>query len=100
MRPEMKRDRVEAFLHAQMDDAVRVIVITRSGRAFSAEDDIAGRMVNYEDDRSLVSEIPEGHRTSIGTYDGLRRLSQPVNTSLRDMDKLSIAAINGVAIFR
>ena len=39
----MKRDLVETLLQAQMDDAVRVVVFTGSGRAFSAGDDITGR---------------------------------------------------------
>ncbi|MGH2610993.1 MAG: enoyl-CoA hydratase/isomerase family protein, partial [Tepidiformaceae bacterium] len=32
------------------------------------------------------------------TYEGLRHLSQTVNTSIRNLDKLSIAAINGITI--
>ncbi|MDH3642245.1 MAG: enoyl-CoA hydratase/isomerase family protein, partial [Gammaproteobacteria bacterium] len=46
----------------------------------------------------LVGDIPPGHDTAIGTYDGLRTISQQVNTAIRNLDKLSIAAINGVAI--
>src|SRR5262249_29143737 len=33
-----------------------------------------------------------------GTYNGLRTISQPVNLAVRHLDKLTIAAINGVAI--
>ena len=40
---EMKRDLVELLLESQMDDTVRVVVITGSGRAFCAGDDITGR---------------------------------------------------------
>jgi 2-(1,2-epoxy-1,2-dihydrophenyl)acetyl-CoA isomerase len=43
MTQAMKRDLVETLLQAQMDDGVRVIVLTGSGRAFSAGDDITGR---------------------------------------------------------
>jgi 2-(1,2-epoxy-1,2-dihydrophenyl)acetyl-CoA isomerase len=93
---DLKRDLVEILLQAQMDDRVRVVLFTGSGRAFSAGDDISGRRVSYES--SLVPHIPRGHGTPIGTYDGLRGISQPVVRAVRDLDKLCIAAINGVAI--
>lgn len=93
-----KRDLVETLLQIQMDDGVRVVVITGSGRAFSAGDDITGRVPSYDDARSLVPDVPRGHGHPIGTYDALRALSQPLNLALRNLDKISIAAINGVAI--
>jgi 2-(1,2-epoxy-1,2-dihydrophenyl)acetyl-CoA isomerase len=93
----MKRDLVETLLQAQMDDGVRVVVFTGSGRAFSAGDDISGRPPPTEGN-ALVPPIHSGHRDPIGTYDGLRALSQPLNLAVRNLDKLSIAAINGVAI--
>lgn len=93
----MKRDLVETLLQAQMDDHVRVVVFTGSGRAFSAGDDITGRTPSGDGD-ALVPDIPPGHHNAMGTYDGLRGLSQPVNLAIRNLDKLSIAAINGVAI--
>jgi 2-(1,2-epoxy-1,2-dihydrophenyl)acetyl-CoA isomerase len=94
----MKRDLIESLLQAQMDDAVRVVVFTGSGRAFSAGDDITGRPPASGDAEALVPPIPGGHHNAMGTYDGLRALSQPLNSAIRDLDKLSIAAINGVAI--
>jgi 2-(1,2-epoxy-1,2-dihydrophenyl)acetyl-CoA isomerase len=93
----MKRDLVEALLQAQMDDAVRVVVVTGSGRAFCAGDDMTGRPRSSPGER-LTAPIPPGHGDPIGTYEGLRHLSQPLNTALRKLDKLSIAAINGIAI--
>jgi 2-(1,2-epoxy-1,2-dihydrophenyl)acetyl-CoA isomerase len=93
-----KRDLVETLQQAQMDDAVRVIVITGSGRAFSAGDDITGRPVQSEGARKLVPDIPGGHHNPIGTYEGLRVLSQSLNLAVRSLDKISIAAVNGVAI--
>ena len=42
--------------------------------------------------------IAPGHDNPIGTYEGLRWLSQTLNTTVRGLDKLTIAAINGVAI--
>jgi len=93
----LKRDLVETLTQAQMDDAVRVVVVTGSGRAFSAGDDISGRRPAGGGEQ-LVPDIPGGHRDPMGTYDGLRWLSQPLNATMRGLDKLTIAAINGVAI--
>jgi 2-(1,2-epoxy-1,2-dihydrophenyl)acetyl-CoA isomerase len=93
----MKRDLVEALLQAQMDDGVRVVVITGSGRAFCAGDDMSSRPRTGDGER-LTAPIPAGHENPIGTYEGLRHLSQPVNAALRSLDKLSIAALNGIAI--
>ncbi len=95
----MKRDLVEILTQAQMDDAVRVVVFTGQGRAFSAGDDISGHAVNYTGAQQLVPDIPRSQTASpIRTYDGLRTLSQTVNLAIRNLDKLSIAAINGYAI--
>jgi 2-(1,2-epoxy-1,2-dihydrophenyl)acetyl-CoA isomerase len=93
-----KRDLIEVLQQTQMDDAVRVVVITGSGRAFSAGDDVTGRPVDFGEAQSLAPEIPAGHQNPIGTYEGLRVLSQSLNVALRNLDKLTIAAINGVAI--
>ena len=98
MTQPMKRDLVETLLQAQMDDAVRVVVFTGSGRAFSAGDDITGKPPSSDGAKALVGGIPSGHQDPIGTYEGLRALSQPLNDAVRSLDKLSIAAINGVAI--
>ncbi len=98
MTQDLKRDLIEILLQAQMDDGVRVVVITGSGRAFSAGDDITGRPVKAEGAQALAPKIGHGHTTPIGTYDGLRALSQPLNTAVRSLDKLTIAAVNGVAI--
>lgn len=92
-----KRDLVETLQQAQMDDGVRVVVITGSGRAFAAGDDITGRPVPGEG-KALVPDIPRGHHNAIGTYEGLRVLSQSLNLAVRNLDKITIAAINGVAI--
>ena len=97
MTHHLKRDLIETLTQAQMDDAVRVIVFTGSGRAFSAGDDITGRPVETTAE-ALVPDIPRGHHNEMSTYNGLRMLSQPLNTTVRNLDKLTIAALNGVAI--
>ncbi len=94
----MKRDLIETILQAQMDDGVRIVVFIGSGRAFSAGDDITGRPPTNAGGVALVPPIGAGHDTPIGTYNGLRAMSQPLNVAIRNLDKISIAAINGVAI--
>lgn len=94
----MKRDLTEFFLGAQMDDAVRVVVVTGSGRAFSAGDDMTGRPRDYEGKERLARSLRWDTESAMGTYAGLRTISQQLNLAVRHLDKLSIAAINGVAI--
>ena len=98
MTPAIKRDLVEAITQAQMDNGVRVLVFTGSGRAFCAGDDLKGYGRIQVPGEALVPDIAHGHDSGIGTYNGLRTISQRVNTMLRGIDKLTIAAINGVAI--
>ncbi len=92
----IKRELIEQLTQAQMDDKVRVVVFTGSGRAFCAGDDITGRPLPAG--KELMPEIYHGHREPIGTYEGLRVHSQTVNSAIRNLDKLSIAALNGIAI--
>jgi len=97
----MKRDLIETINQAQMDESVRVVVFTGSGKAFCAGDDISGRPPS-ESGEALVPDMPNGFGSSkhhaMGTYNGLRVHSQALNLAIRNMDKLTIAAINGYAI--
>ena len=93
----IKRDLVETINQAQMDNAVRVMVFTGSGRAFCAGDDISGQKKPISGE-PLMPPIPAGHDNEIGTYEGLRHLSQTLNLALRNCDKIAIAAVNGIAI--
>ncbi len=93
----IKRDLVETINQAQMDNAVRVMVFTGSGRAFCAGDDISGQKKPISGE-PLMPPIPAGHDNQIGTYEGLRHLSQTLNLALRNCDKIAIAAVNGIAI--
>jgi 2-(1,2-epoxy-1,2-dihydrophenyl)acetyl-CoA isomerase len=94
----MKRDMTEVFTQFQMDDAVRVVVVTGSGRAFCAGDDMTGRRRDWDDAQKLVPTLPPGHQDPMGTYEGLRTMSQSLNLAVRALDKPTIAAVNGIAI--
>ena len=94
----IKRDLIEAVTQAQMDNDVRVLVFTGQGRAFCAGDDLKAYSGVALEGAALVPPIPHGHDNALGTYNGLRTISQQLNTCLRQIDKLTIAAINGVAI--
>jgi 2-(1,2-epoxy-1,2-dihydrophenyl)acetyl-CoA isomerase len=92
----MKRDLIEVLTQAQMEDAVRVVVFTGQGRAFWAGDNLKG--YEKESGEAAMPAIHGGHHNPSGTYNGLRTISQTVNTAVRHLDKLTIAAINGFAI--
>jgi 2-(1,2-epoxy-1,2-dihydrophenyl)acetyl-CoA isomerase len=94
----IKRDLIEAVTQAQMDNQVRVLVFTGTGRAFCAGDDLKAYRGAELGGEPLVPAIPPGHDNALGTYNGLRTISQQLNTVVRNIDKLTIAAINGVAI--
>lgn len=98
MTTAIKRDLIEAVTQAQMDNAVRVLVFTGTGRAFCAGDDLKAYRGAELGGTPLVPAIPPGHDSALGTYNGLRTISQELNTKIRSLDKLTIAAINGVAI--
>jgi 2-(1,2-epoxy-1,2-dihydrophenyl)acetyl-CoA isomerase len=91
----MKRDLIELMARAQMDDAVRVVVFTGEGKAFSSGDDLSGYA---REAPATVPAIGGGHGTPIGTAQGLRIYSQALNLAVRNLDKITIAAINGAAI--
>ncbi len=98
MNSRKKRDLIETLTQAQMDNAVRVIVFIGQGRGFCAGDDLNAYSRDEAQDNALMPPIPPGHDTPIGTYNGLRHISQALNLTIRSLDKLSIAAVNGVAI--
>jgi 2-(1,2-epoxy-1,2-dihydrophenyl)acetyl-CoA isomerase len=91
----MKRDLIELMTRAQMDDRVRVVVFAGDGGAFCAGDDMAG----YGDDVSeTVATVHASHATPIGTATALRGYSQALNLAVRNLDKITLASIDGPAI--
>lgn len=91
----MKRDLIELITRVQMDDAVRVLVFAGAGRAFCAGDHMAGY---HKAQPASVPAIGGGHTTPIGTANALRVFSQALNVAVRNLDKLTVAAIGGPAI--
>ncbi|MBD3649507.1 MAG: enoyl-CoA hydratase/isomerase family protein, partial [Pseudomonadales bacterium] len=96
MSQQKKRDLIETLTQAQMDNAVRVVIFIGTGRGFCAGDDLKAHAVDNEN--ALMPPIFPGHDSPIGTYNGLRAISQELNLKIRSLDKLTIAAINGIAI--
>src|SRR6185295_7373791 len=86
----MKRDLIELITRVQMDDVVRVVVFAGEGRAFCAGDHMGGYQENQP---ASVPKIAPGHSTAIGTANALRVYSQALNLAVRNLDKLTIAAI-------
>lgn len=98
MTTSLKRDLIEILVQAQMENCGRVIVFTGSGRAFCAGDDLKAYSDGLKSETGLVPNLSSGHQDAIGTYDGLRMISQKLNKVIRNIDKPTIAAINGIAI--
>ncbi len=94
----IKRDLIEAVTQAQMDNNIRILVFTGTGRAFCAGDDLRAYRGADLGGEPLVDSIPPGHDNALGTYNGLRAISQALNTAVRNLDKLTICALNGIAI--
>ncbi len=94
----MKRDLIEALVQLQYDDRSRTVVFTGSGRAFSSGDDV-GRAFADEHWRDARShQVKKTRKDNLGTYSSLRTVSQSLTRTVRNLDKITIAAINGAAI--
>lgn len=76
---------VDVVRDAAADDAVRCIVLTGAGRAFSSGEDLAALAGTYE-----AGEAPELGQTLVDRYNPLIR-------AIRGAPKPVVAAVNGVA---
>jgi 2-(1,2-epoxy-1,2-dihydrophenyl)acetyl-CoA isomerase len=74
-----------AVADAARDAAVRCVVITGAGRAFSAGQDL----------RDRAAALEKGAELRLG--DELRRRYHPIVSAIREMRKPVVAAVNGVA---
>src|SRR5438128_2030574 len=108
-----RRDLAEVLTLAQFDDDLRVLVLTGTGKGFMAG--IAGSKTvawnaeppslvpaysirRGEDSEDATMTGPRARNTPITRYDALTHLSQNGARSVRRLDKLTIAAVNGYAI--
>lgn len=82
--PELGRELLRVLRDVADDPAVRAVVLTGAGRAFSAGADV-------KNPRELT---PEGH-PDLSTR--LREIYNPIVLCLRGMPKPAVAAVNGVA---
>jgi 2-(1,2-epoxy-1,2-dihydrophenyl)acetyl-CoA isomerase len=88
-------DLVQVLRLAQLDDEVRVIVITGTGRGFVAG--VNNRPAGPEDP-TLVPPIPAHGHVPADLYSRLRLHGQDLPRTIRSVDKITIAAVNGFAI--
>jgi len=82
---ELSRELLEALRGAERDGAVRVLVITGAGKAFSSGQDL----------RDLKEKYVPGHVPALG--EDLRRRYDPIIKRIIGLPKPVIAAVNGVA---
>jgi 2-(1,2-epoxy-1,2-dihydrophenyl)acetyl-CoA isomerase len=91
-----RRDLVEVLSGCQLDSAVRVVILTATGRGFCA-----GMWLGPRDEGespTLVPDLPGGHRVPVDLAAQLRTHSQELTRTIRRLDKVTIAAINGFAV--
>ena len=79
--PQMNQEVMEALKDGERDKAVRCFMITGAGRAFCAGQDLKGRTLEQ--------------KGSLGA--SLREKYNPMIRQIRRMEKIVIAAVNGVA---
>ncbi|WP_281689563.1 enoyl-CoA hydratase/isomerase family protein [Pseudonocardia thermophila] len=92
----VRRDLVELLTLAQLDDDVRVIVITGTGRGFCA-----GMYLNpaaQAEEPTLVPGRPNARRVPVNLQAQLRLFSQELIRAVRRSDKITMAAVNGFAV--
>jgi 2-(1,2-epoxy-1,2-dihydrophenyl)acetyl-CoA isomerase len=90
-----RRDLVEVIDLAQLDDEVRVLVFTATGRGFVAG---VNNRPSGPEDPTLVPSIPQHGHVPIDLYGRLRLHGQGIPRAIRRLDKFTIAAVNGYAI--
>jgi 2-(1,2-epoxy-1,2-dihydrophenyl)acetyl-CoA isomerase len=90
-----RRDLREVLDMAQLDDGVRVVVFTATGRGFMAGVNNRG---NGPEDPTLVPPIPQHQYVPVDLYSRLRLHAQELPRTVRRLDKFTIVAVNGFAI--
>lgn len=90
-----RRDLVELLTMAQLDDEVRIIVFTGTGRGFVAG---VNNKAAEPEDPVLGPAIPSHGHVPVDLYGRLSFHGQELPRTIRRLDKLTIAAVNGFAI--
>jgi 2-(1,2-epoxy-1,2-dihydrophenyl)acetyl-CoA isomerase len=91
-----RRDLCEVLTLAQLDDAVRVVVLTGTGRGFVAG---VNNRAGDPEPPTLVPDLPEGTaRVPVNLYSRLVNYAQDPVRTIRRLDKVTVAAVNGAAI--
>jgi 2-(1,2-epoxy-1,2-dihydrophenyl)acetyl-CoA isomerase len=90
-----RRDLVEVIDLVQLDDDVRVVVFTATGRGFVAG---VNNRASGPEEPTLVPSIPEHQHVPVDLYSRLRLHGQELPRAVRRLDKFTIAAVNGYAI--
>jgi 2-(1,2-epoxy-1,2-dihydrophenyl)acetyl-CoA isomerase len=90
------RDLCEWLVLVQFDDTVRVIVLTGTGRGFVAG--VSNRGAGGAEQPTLVPPIPDAAREPVNLYGRLVHLAQDPARTIRRLDKITIAAVNGYAV--
>ena len=86
--PRMMHELIDAFDHADSDDAVRVVIVTGAGRAFCAGADLSGGSGTFDHTQSGEPDTVDTHRDGGGL----------VTLRIFESKKPVIAAINGPAV--
>ena len=92
----VKRDLIEAVTQLAYDAASRVVIFT-GGENFSAGDNIGGQSTDLWKGAKSQPVERQSH-DSLSTYSSLRTISQAMIRQVRNLDKLTIAAIDGYAL--
>jgi len=90
-----RRDLMELLVLAQLDDEVRVVLITATGRGFLAGVNNAG---GGDEEPTLVPGRPPAKHEPVNLYGQLVTHAQDPVRTIRRLDKITIAAVNGYAI--
>ncbi len=90
-----RRDLCEVLMMAQLDDAVRVVVLTATGRGFVAG--VNNRTTEAEPP-TLTPDLGTVSGAPVNLYGRLVTYAQDPVRTIRRLDKLTVAAVNGAAI--